>query len=95
VETEASHVGFNTMEYFSSLFNAMVSSRSGAYPSARALGSHNVFPQLFGWTPEAFPVEVRGSATGLLNAVVCFVSPVLSSLHSSLHRRMEVILCFT
>jgi len=44
VNTEASHVGFNMLEYFcQSLFNAA----------------------LFGWTPEAFPVAVRGTATGL------------------------------
>ncbi|KAF8548402.1 MFS general substrate transporter [Imleria badia] len=43
VNTEASHVGFNVLEYFcQSLFNAA----------------------LFGWTPEAFPSAVRGTATG-------------------------------
>jgi small-conductance mechanosensitive channel len=44
VNTQASDVGFNMLEYFcQTLFNAA----------------------LFGWTPEAFPVAVRGTATGL------------------------------
>jgi len=44
VNTEASYVGLNLLEYFClSLFNAA----------------------LYGWTPEAFPVAVRGTATGL------------------------------
>lgn len=64
VNTEVSLVGFNAMEYFfQTLFNAVVSSRSGG--TTRTFGSHNVFAQLYGWTPEAFPAAVRGSATGL------------------------------
>jgi len=44
VNTQASDIGFNMLEYFyQTLFNAT----------------------LFGWSPEAFPVAVRGTATGL------------------------------
>ncbi|KAH8663152.1 MFS transporter [Tricladium varicosporioides] len=44
VNTQASNVGLNAMEYFfQSMFNAV----------------------LYGWTPEAFPPGVRGTASGL------------------------------
>ncbi|KAF8851682.1 MFS sugar transporter-like protein [Acephala macrosclerotiorum] len=44
VNTQASNVGLNTMEYFfQSMFNAI----------------------LYGWTPEAFPASVRGTALGI------------------------------
>lgn len=44
VNTQASNVGFNVMEYFfQSMFNAV----------------------LYGWTPEAFPAPVRGTACGV------------------------------
>ncbi|KUJ21677.1 MFS sugar transporter-like protein [Mollisia scopiformis] len=44
VNTQASNVGLNTMEYFfQSMFNAI----------------------LYGWTPEAFPASVRGTASGV------------------------------
>ena len=66
VSTEASHVGLNAMAYFfQALFNAVVSSRFRAPPSRAFFGSHDVFAQLFGWTSEAFPTAVRGSAIGL------------------------------
>jgi len=44
VNTEASNIGLNAMEYFfQSMFNAV----------------------LYGWTPEAFPAPIRGTACGL------------------------------
>jgi MFS family permease len=44
VNTQASNVGLNAMEYFfQSMFNAV----------------------LYGWTPEAFPATVRGTASGI------------------------------
>lgn len=44
VNTQASNVGLNLMEYFfQSMFNAV----------------------LYGWTPEAFPAPVRGTASGV------------------------------
>lgn len=44
VNTEASNVGLNAMEYFfQSMFNAV----------------------LYGWTPEAFPASIRGTAAGV------------------------------
>ncbi|RPA85102.1 MFS general substrate transporter [Ascobolus immersus RN42] len=44
VNTQASNVGLNVMEYFfQSMFNAV----------------------LYGWTPEAFPAPVRGTASGI------------------------------
>lgn len=44
VDTQASNISFNVMEYFfQSMFNAV----------------------LYGWTPEAFPAPVRGTAAGL------------------------------
>lgn len=44
VNTHASNVGLNALEYFfQSMFNAV----------------------LYGWTPEAFPAPVRGTASGL------------------------------
>ncbi|KAE8440922.1 hypothetical protein EG329_006319 [Mollisiaceae sp. DMI_Dod_QoI] len=44
VNTKASNIGLNTMEYFfQSMFNAI----------------------LYGWTPEAFPASVRGTASGV------------------------------
>lgn len=44
VNTEASNIGLNFLEYFfQSMFNAV----------------------LYGWTPEAFPAPIRGTASGL------------------------------
>lgn len=44
VNTQASNIGLNAMEYiFQSMFNAV----------------------LYGWTPEAFPAPIRGTACGL------------------------------
>ena len=44
VNTEASNIGFNIMEYFfQSMFNAV----------------------LYGWTPEAYPAMIRGTACGI------------------------------
>jgi MFS family permease len=44
VNTQASNIGLNAMEYFfQSMFNAV----------------------LYGWTPEAFPAPVRGTAAGV------------------------------
>lgn len=44
VNSYASNVGFNVMEYFfQSMFNAV----------------------LYGWTPEAFPAPIRGTACGV------------------------------
>ncbi|KAL8831759.1 MAG: hypothetical protein Q9191_000687 [Dirinaria sp. TL-2023a] len=44
VNTEASNIGLNAMEYFfQSMFNAV----------------------LYGWTPEAFPAPIRGTACGV------------------------------
>ena len=44
VNTQASNIGLNIMEYFfQSMFNAV----------------------LYGWTPEAFPAPIRGTACGL------------------------------
>lgn len=56
VNTQASNVGLNTMEYFfQSMFNAI----------------------LYGWTPEAFPTSMRGTASGIASlgkAVFDFLS---------------------
>lgn len=44
INSAASNIGFNMMEYFfQSMFNAV----------------------LYGWTPEAFPAPVRGTACGI------------------------------
>ena len=44
VNTQASNIGLNVMEYFfQSMFNAV----------------------LYGWTPEAFPAPIRGTACGV------------------------------
>ena len=84
MSTEASYVGLNAMVFFFQiLFNAVVGSRSGTSPCTRFFfGSHNVFTQLFGWTSEAFPTEVRGSAMGLasfLGSVFGITGPLIAA----------------
>lgn len=58
VNTEASNIGINAMEYFfQSMFNAV----------------------LYGWTPEAFPAPIRGTAAGLASfwgRLFSIVSPI-------------------
>ena len=49
VNSEASNIGLNIMEYFfQSMFNAV----------------------LYGWTPEAFPAPIRGTACGYVYYVI-------------------------
>ena len=61
VNTEASNVGLNAMEYFfQSMFNAV----------------------LYGWTPEAFPAPIRGTACGLASfwgRLFSIVSPLIAA----------------
>ncbi|KAL2075125.1 hypothetical protein VTL71DRAFT_67 [Oculimacula yallundae] len=61
VNTQASNVGFNLMEYFfQSMFNAV----------------------LYGWTPEAFPASVRGTASGVASfwgRLLSIVSPLIAA----------------
>lgn len=61
VNTEASNIGLNAMEYFfQSMFNAV----------------------LYGWTPEAFPAPVRGTASGLASfwgRLFGIVSPLIAA----------------
>ena len=61
VNTPASNIGLNAMEYFfQSLFNAV----------------------LYGWTPEAFPAPVRGTAAGLASfwgRLISIVAPLVAA----------------
>ncbi len=61
VNTQASNIGFNLMEYFfQSMFNAV----------------------LYGWTPEAFPAPVRGTASGVASfwgRLFSIVSPLIAA----------------
>lgn len=61
VNTEASNVGLNSMEYFfQSMFNAV----------------------LYGWTPEAFPASIRGTAAGFASfwgRLFAIVSPLIGA----------------
>lgn len=61
VNTEASNVGLNSMEYFfQSMFNAV----------------------LYGWTPEAFPASIRGTAAGIASfwgRLFAIVSPLIGA----------------
>jgi hypothetical protein len=61
VNTEASNIGLNAMEYFfQSMFNAV----------------------LYGWTPEAFPAPIRGTAAGLASfwgRLFGIVSPLIAA----------------
>ncbi|KZF26345.1 MFS general substrate transporter [Xylona heveae TC161] len=60
VNTQASNIGLNAMEYFfQSLFNAV----------------------LYGWTPEAFPAPVRGTAAGVASfwgRLASIVAPLIA-----------------
>lgn len=61
INTEASNVGINIMEYFfQSMFNAI----------------------LYGWTPEAYPAPIRGTACGVASfwgRLFSIVSPLIGS----------------
>ncbi|KAI9677053.1 MAG: hypothetical protein M1817_006892 [Caeruleum heppii] len=61
VNSPASNIGFNAMEYFfQSLFNAV----------------------LYGWTPEAFPAPVRGTAAGVASfwgRLASIVAPLVAA----------------
>jgi len=61
VNTQASNIGFNAMEYFfQSMFNAV----------------------LYGWTPEAFPAPIRGTASGVASfwgRIFSIVSPLIAA----------------
>ncbi len=61
VNTEASNIGLNAMEYFfQSMFNAV----------------------LYGWTPEAFPTPIRGTAAGVASfwgRLFSIVSPLIAA----------------
>ena len=61
VNTHASNIGLNVMEYFfQSMFNAV----------------------LYGWTPEAFPAPIRGTASGLASfwgRLFSIVSPLIAA----------------
>ena len=61
INTEASNVGFNIMEYFfQSMFNAV----------------------LYGWTPEAYPAPIRGTACGVASfwgRLFSIVSPLIGA----------------
>ena len=60
VNSAASNIGFNIMEYFfQSMFNAV----------------------LYGWTPEAFPASIRGTACGIASfwgRLFGIVSPLIA-----------------
>ena len=60
VNTEASNIGLNAMEYFfQSMFNAV----------------------LYGWTPEAFPAPIRGTACGIASffgRLFSIISPIIA-----------------
>jgi MFS family permease len=60
VNSAASNIGFNVMEYFfQSMFNAV----------------------LYGWTPEAFPAPIRGTACGIASfwgRLFGIVSPLIA-----------------
>lgn len=60
VNSEASNIGLNAMEYFfQSMFNAV----------------------LYGWTPEAFPAPVRGTACGIASfwgRLFSIISPLIA-----------------
>ena len=60
INSEASNIGINIMEYFfQSMFNAV----------------------LYGWTPEAFPAPIRGTACGLASfwgRLFGIVSPLIA-----------------
>ncbi|KAH7063437.1 major facilitator superfamily domain-containing protein, partial [Macrophomina phaseolina] len=68
VNSEASNIGLNAMEYFfQSMFNAV----------------------LYGWTPEAFPAPVRGTACGVASfwgRLFSIVSPLIAQ---SLYAKSE------
>ena len=61
VNTEASNIGLNVMEYFfQSMFNAV----------------------LYGWTPEAFPAPIRGTACGVASfwgRLFSIVAPIIAA----------------
>lgn len=61
VNSEASNIGLNAMEYFfQSMFNAV----------------------LYGWTPEAFPAPIRGTACGVASfwgRLFGIVSPLIAA----------------
>lgn len=61
VNTQASNIGLNAMEYFfQSMFNAV----------------------LYGWTPEAFPAPIRGTACGVASfwgRLFSIVSPLIAA----------------
>ena len=61
VNTQASNIGLNVMEYFfQSMFNAV----------------------LYGWTPEAFPAPIRGTACGVASfwgRLFSIVSPLIAA----------------
>ncbi|KAH4050201.1 hypothetical protein HBH49_129480 [Parastagonospora nodorum] len=61
VNSAASNIGFNVMEYFfQSMFNAV----------------------LYGWTPEAFPAPIRGTACGIASfwgRLFGIVSPIIAN----------------
>ena len=61
VNTQASNIGFNVMEYFfQSMFNGV----------------------LYGWTPQAFPASVRGTACGVASfwgRLFSIVSPLIAA----------------
>ncbi|SLM35392.1 membrane transporter [Lasallia pustulata] len=61
VNTEASNIALNAMEYFfQSMFNAV----------------------LYGWTPEAFPAPIRGTASGLASfwgRLISIVAPLIAA----------------
>ena len=98
VNTEANRVGLNSMEYFfQTLFNAVVSSRSGASPPpAFFFGvSHFFSCSCLDGHRKYFLQQWEGLLQAWLHSsVVCLAPSVLSSLHTS-WRRMEVMLCFT
>ena len=60
INSAASNIGFNVMEYFfQSMFNAV----------------------LYGWTPEAFPAPIRGTACGIASfwgRVFGIISPLIA-----------------
>jgi MFS family permease len=61
VNTQASNIGLNAIEYFfQSMFNAV----------------------LYGWTPEAFPSQVRGTASGVASfwgRLLSIFSPLIAA----------------
>ena len=78
VNSEANYIGLNAMYYFFiTLFNAVVSNHSLSIYQNFSL----TFGQLFGWTPEAFPAAVRGTATGLasfLGSLIGITGPLIA-----------------